>query len=106
MRKVVLDIADVSCTRNCSVNVAVVFPCLFASIQLLVTVEDTCLNCEATAVCPPNPTCPLPKNADQKRFIFRQRHAVAELRQVNSRRLLVWCSQLIRGQMALQNRLV
>jgi hypothetical protein len=102
----VWDITDVRRPRESSINVAVMFSCLLAGIWLLVTAVDAFLNRKAAAVCLPNLTCHMPENADQARFIFWQWHVVAELHQVSSCRHLVWCSQLIEGQMALQNEMM
>jgi ADP-heptose:LPS heptosyltransferase len=72
-----------------SVDMAVVFPCLLAGIRLLVITVDAFPNHIAAVVCPPNLTCHLTKKANQARFVFRQQHTAAELRQVSSCRLFV-----------------
>lgn len=64
------DTTDVCRTCDSGVDVAVVFPRLLASIQLLVTAVDTFLKSEAAAVRQSNLMHCLPKNADQARFVF------------------------------------
>jgi hypothetical protein len=87
--EVVQDIANVRRARNSSIDVAVMFLRLLASIRLLVTAADPFLKREAAAVLLPNLMRHLPENAHQARFIFQQRHVAAELRQVSLCRLLL-----------------
>jgi hypothetical protein len=71
----VQDIRDVCCTYNSSVNGAVTFAQLLASIWLLMTTVDAFLNCEAAAVHLLNLMHCLPENTDQACFVLRQQHA-------------------------------